>query len=180
MQIHWDDLGEIGEAVRDEVEDRLRRLVAQHDDVLSVRIAGKASQHHRHGGREVHISARAKGREIAASRAGVDMTLALHDAVDAFARELRRLRERRSSRSQPRASGPPLLGLVDRVNREEGYGFVLTDDGTSVYFHRNALAGGLSFEKLDVGQRIALNVEAGAEGPQATVIAPAPPGAPSP
>ncbi len=180
MEIHWDDLGEIGEKVREEVEAKLRRLVAQHDDVLTIRIAGHTSRHHRKGGREVHVTARAKGKEITATRAGVDLGPALHDAVDAFARELRRLRERRGARPAQRAGGPPLLGLVDRVNREEGYGFALTDDGTSVYFHRNALGGGLSFEQLEVGQRIALNVEPGTEGPQATVVVPAAPDAPSP
>ena len=180
MQIHWDDLGEIDEGVRGEVEARLRRLVAQHDDVLAVRIAGQSSRHHRQGGREVHITARAKGRELAASRSGVDLGAALHDAVDAFARELRHLRARHSPRQPLRAGGPALLGLVDRVNRAEGYGFALTDDGTSVYFHRNALSGGLEFDRLEVGQRIALNIEAGSEGPQATVIAPADPGTPSP
>ncbi len=95
MEVHWDDLQEIGEEPRARVEERLRRLVAQHDDVLTIRIAGHTTGHHRHGGREVHVSAHAKGKEIAASRSGADLGLALHDAVDAFARELRRLRERR-------------------------------------------------------------------------------------
>ena len=180
MEIHWDDLGEIGEAVRTEAEARLRRLVAQHDDVLSVRIAGQSSRHHRQGGREVHITARAKGRELAASRSGADLGAALHDALDAFARELRHLRARHSPRQPQHAVGPALLGLIDRVNHAEGYGFALTDDGTSVYFHRNALSGGLEFDRLQVGQLIALNIEGGAEGPQATVVAPAAPGTPSP
>jgi len=180
MDIHWDDLGEVSEKQRESIEARLRRLTAQHDDVLSIRIAGHASQHHRHGGREVHITAEAKGRRIAASRGAADLAQALHDALDVFSRELRRSRARQSARPVPRAAGPALLGVVDRVDREGGYGFVLTDDGTSVYFHRNAVSGGLSFEGLEVGQRIALNVEAGEEGPQATVIAPAAPDAPSP
>ncbi|MFI5317079.1 MAG: HPF/RaiA family ribosome-associated protein [Myxococcota bacterium] len=106
MQIQWDDLGEIDEAVRGEIEARLRRLAAQHDDVLAIRIAGRASRHHRRGGREIHITARAKGRELAASRSGVDLASALHDALDAFARELRHLRARHSPRQTPRASGP--------------------------------------------------------------------------
>jgi cold shock CspA family protein/ribosome-associated translation inhibitor RaiA len=180
MDIHWDDLAEVGEEERERIEARLRRLTAQHDDVLSIRIAGHASPHHRHGGREVHITAQAKGRRIAASRSGADLAQALHDALDVFTHELRRSRERQSARPGPRSGGPALLGVVDRVDREGGYGFVLTDDGTSVYFHRNAVSDGLSFDGLDVGQRIALNVEAGTDGPQATVIAPAPPDAPSP
>ena len=170
MQIQWDNLGELSPAVREAVEARLVTLIAQHDDVLSVRIAGRASAHHRHGGREVHITARAKGREIVASRSAPDLAGALHDALDAFGRELRKLRARHSPRHADRAHGPALLGLVDRLNRDEGYGFALTDDGTSVYFHRNAVSGELAFESLEVGQRIALSIEAGTEGPQATVV----------
>lgn len=180
MQIQWDDLGEVAATVREEIEARLESLIGQHDDVLSVRIAGRGSRHHKHGGREVHITARAKGREIVASRGAPDLAGALHDALDAFARELRKLRAKHSPRQPQRAGGPAFLGLVDRLNREEGYGFALTDDGTSVYFHRNAVSGGLAFESLEVGQRIALSIEAGAQGPQATVIAPAGPDAPSP
>jgi cold shock CspA family protein/ribosome-associated translation inhibitor RaiA len=180
MDIHWDELGEIREAEREKIEARLRRLVEEHDDVLSIRIAGQASQHHRHGGREVHITAMAKGQRIAASRAAPDLGKALHDAVQVFAHELRRSRERRSARPAERAGGPALLGLVDRVDVAGGYGFAVTDDGTSVYFHRNAVSGGLDFNTLEVGQRIALNVEAGTDGPQATVIAPAGPDVPSP
>ena len=181
MEIHWDNMEEVDEPLRHKLEARIRRLVAQHDDILSVRIAGQGSHHHRHGGREVHIAAHAKGQVMTAARTAPDLARALHDAVDAFAHELRHLRGRRTSpRVRPRAGGPPLLGLVDRLYREGGYGFALTDDGTSVYFHRNAVHGALDFEKLEVGQRIALDVEEGEEGPQATVIRPAAPGAPSP
>ena len=87
---------------------------------------------------------------------------------------------RSTSGAVERARGPALLGLVDRLNREEGYGFALTDDGTSVYFHRNAVGGGLDWESLETGQRIALSIEAGTAGPQATVVTAPDPDAPSP
>ena len=179
MEIHWDQL-ELGVELREAAEARLRRIAAQHDDLLSIHIAGRDSAHHRKGGREVHVSGYAKGREIAAARTGPDLGKALHDALDAFEHELRKLRGRRAPRQRARARGPAELGLVDRIDREQGYGFALTDDGRSVYFHRNALSGGLSFEQLEVGQRIGLSVEAGKQGPQATVVVPAPPDAPSP
>ncbi|HTO05526.1 MAG TPA: cold shock domain-containing protein [Myxococcota bacterium] len=174
MEIHWDNVEEVDEALRHKLEARIRRLVAQHDDILSMRITGKGGHHHRHGAREIHIAAQAKGRVMTATRSAPDLARALHDAVDAFAHELRHVRGRRTStRVRARAGGPPLLGLVDRLYRDGGYGFVLTDDGTSVYFHRNAVHGDLDFEKLEVGQRIALDVEDGDEGPQATVLRPA-------
>jgi cold shock CspA family protein len=65
--------------------------------------------------------------------------------------------------------------VIDVVQRDDGYGFILTDAGDRVYFHRNAVSGGLEFESLAEGQRIGLDIEAGNEGPQATVVVPAPP-----
>jgi len=94
MQIQWDGMTEIGDAERAAVESRLWRIAAQHDDLSVVRIAGRESWHHRRGGREVHVSGRTRGREIAARRTGSELEPALHDAVDAFARELRKLRAR--------------------------------------------------------------------------------------
>jgi cold shock CspA family protein len=69
---------------------------------------------------------------------------------------------------------------VDRVFREDGYGFILTDGGERVYFHRNAVKGNLDFERLGEADRVALNVEEGREGPQATAVVAAPPDAPAP
>ena len=70
--------------------------------------------------------------------------------------------------------------MIDRVIAADGYGFILTDAGEQVYFHRNAVRGGLEFERLAEGERIALDFEAGEQGPQATVVLPAPPDAAGP
>ena len=69
---------------------------------------------------------------------------------------------------------PPFLGVVDRVLRDDGYGFILTDGGEQVYFHRNAVKEGLDFERLEEADRVGLNIEAGIEGPQATTVVAAP------
>lgn len=105
MEIHWDELSDLSEQEREAAEACLRRIGAQHDDLLAIRIAGRDSSHHRQGGREVHIACSAKGREIAAARSGPDLAKALHDALAAFERELRRLRSRRISLSGLRRRG---------------------------------------------------------------------------
>ena len=90
------------------------------------------------------------------------------------------MRDRRSDRRAERVAGVPELGIVDRVFAEEGYGFILTDAGDQVYFHRNAVHGGLAFDALEEGQRVGLDIEGGEKGPQATTVVPPPPGTPSP
>jgi cold shock CspA family protein len=145
-----------------------------------VRITARPTPHHRHGGQEVRLTCEARGREIVAARTRPDAALALNEALDAFEREVWRMRDRRTRERTARPASPPELGVVDEVLRAEGYGFILTDAGERVYFHRNAVHGGLEFERLAEGQRVGLNIEGGDEGPQATVVVAPPPDAPGP
>ncbi len=175
MEIHWVDLGDIEASQRDAVEARLGGLAEGHDDLIDLRIAARRTGHHRHGGQEIRITCQARGREIVATRTEPDLSLALDEALDVFEREVHRLREKRRDRSRARAPESPHLGIVDRIFREDGYGFILTDDGEQVYFHRNAVKEVLDFDQLAETDRVALNIEPGREGPQATtVIAPLP------
>jgi len=124
----------------------------------------------------VRITCQARGRELVAARTREDLGLALNEALDVFDREVQRLREKRRDQSRAVAAEPPVLGVVDRIFREEGYGFILTDDGEQVYFHRNAVKSGLDFDHLEEAERVALNVEPGQEGPQSTSVFAPPPG----
>jgi ribosomal subunit interface protein len=180
MEIHWRHVEGLDDEQRSSVEDRLRSLAADHTDLIDVRIAARPTRHHRHGGQEVRITAQARGTEIVSARTRPDLALALHDALDTFERELRRLRERRRARRTERPREPAMLGIVDRIFAADDYGFILTDAGEQVYFHRNAVHGGLSFESLEEGSRVGLDLEAGNKGLQATTVVVPPPDAPSP
>jgi CspA family cold shock protein len=63
-------------------------------------------------------------------------------------------------------------GTVRRIFPDRGYGFVRTDEGKEVYFHKNAVHGGLEFKHLQEGQRVTLDVEQGRKGLQAVTINP--------
>lgn len=182
MQIHWYNPAIFRDEDRRKVEKRIGELATGRTDVIDVRIAARASGHHRHGGHEVRITCEARGREIVAARTRADAGLALNEAMDAFERELWRMRQRRGQQREERQrpTPPPELGVGDEIFSDEGYGFILTDGGERVYFHRNAVHGGLAFERLREGERVGLNVEGGSKGPQASVVRPAPPGTPSP
>jgi ribosome-associated translation inhibitor RaiA len=96
VEIHWRNMDEIETDQREIVERRLRGLADGHTDLIDLRIAAKPNNHHRHGGQEVHIACQARGKELVAVREGEDLGKALHEAVDAFVAEVRRLRDRRS------------------------------------------------------------------------------------
>jgi cold shock CspA family protein len=180
MEIHWYNPNAFQEKDRTRAEARILDLVGDQNDVIDVRITAHESGHHRHGGQEVRITCQARGAELVAARTCPDAGLALNEALDAFEREVRRMRHRRTQRRDEREPQPPELGVIDEVRTEEGYGFILTDGGERVYFHRNALHGGLALEHLEEGQRVGLNIEGGEKGPQATVVRPAPAGVPNP
>ena len=50
------------------------------------------------------------------------------------------------------------------------------EERVEVYFHRNAVKEGLDFERLQESDRVALNLEQGSDGPQATTVIAPPPG----
>ena len=180
MEIHWRNMDAIDAEKRAAIEERLRGLAEGHTDLIDVWITGSLSGHHRHGDQEVRLRCQARGREIVAARTRADLGQSLDEVLDAFEREVRKLRDRRTDHRNLRPAEPPHLGVVDRVFADQGYGFILTDDGLRVYFHRNAVQGGLAFERLAEGERVGLNLEAGEQGPQATVVLPPPLDAPSP
>lgn len=180
MEIHWVHAGELREEDREEAEARLASLAEGYTDLVDVRITARSSGHHKHGDKEIRITCDARGGELVAARTRPDLGLALNEALDSFEREVRRMRRRRRDRRSERPAEPPHLGIVDRIDRVEGYGFVITDGGLQVYFHRNAVRGGLEFERMAEGDRVGLNFEAGNEGPQATAVVAPPPDATTP
>jgi cold shock CspA family protein/ribosome-associated translation inhibitor RaiA len=180
MELHWHHPEAFREADRATAEKRIAELARDRTDLIDVRIAAHRTEHHRHGGQEVRITCEARGKEIVAARTRPDAGLALNEALDAFEREVWRMRHRRTQEREERPAPAPELGVIDEIRSEEGYGFILTDAGERVYFHRNAVHGNLEFDRLETGQRVGLNLEAGVQGPQATVVVAPPPDEPGP
>lgn len=179
MQVHWRHPHELKEVDRDFAMGRLGHLEAGHRDLTDLWIdVARSSGHHRKGDSTVTIRCQARRATIVASGHDAEPGLALRAAVEKFEREVLRLRDRRSVRRvKTISSSPPVLGIIDRIMREEEYGFILTDAGEQIYFHRNALNDALPFEDLREGQRVALNFHAGNDGPQASIVTTPPPDA---
>jgi cold shock CspA family protein/ribosome-associated translation inhibitor RaiA len=180
VEIHWRNLEGLAREARESIEERLRRLDEGHGDLIKLWLTGATTPHHRHGAKEVSLRCQVRGRELVAARTRPDLGQALDEVLDVFERELRRLRERRTDARSARPAEPELLGVIDRIDAERGHGFILTDGGERVYFHRNAVKGGLDFDALGEGARVGLSLEAGEKGLQASAVRPAPPDAPAP
>ena len=57
-------------------------------------------------------------------------------------------------------------GKVKRLIQERGFGFIASDDGREIFFHRSGVEG-TTFEALREGQRVSFEVEQAQKGPRA-------------
>jgi CspA family cold shock protein len=60
-------------------------------------------------------------------------------------------------------------GTVARLISDRGYGFITTEEGKDVFFHRTSLQG-LEFDSLKDGQALEFEIEEGSRGPRAVNI----------
>ncbi len=121
---------------------------------------------------DVVIVAHIPGHTITARKLQSSFEEAIRDAFSALKVELDKIRDKRASH-EIRLTIPPKKRIVSKVLRDEGFGFILLEDGTEVYFHRNAVHD-LEFERMDEGLEVTLNVAPGVKGPQATTVNPVP------
>ncbi len=60
-------------------------------------------------------------------------------------------------------------GMVKKLVRERGFGFITPQDGPEVFFHRSSLQGA-GFDSLTEGQAVEFDVENGDKGPRAANV----------
>jgi cold shock CspA family protein len=58
---------------------------------------------------------------------------------------------------------------VGKILQDQGYGFLTSDDGRGIYFHKNSVVNG-AFSHLKVGTRVSFVEELGEKGPQASTV----------
>lgn len=64
-------------------------------------------------------------------------------------------------------------GTVKKLVAERGFGFITTDDGKDIFFHRSALAPTIEFERLVGGERVQFEIEQDPKGARASNVEPA-------
>ncbi|HEX2055067.1 MAG TPA: HPF/RaiA family ribosome-associated protein [Nitrospiraceae bacterium] len=157
---------------RSEIEARVNDLYPGRD-ITHVRVTLTKHDHRRpEDSYDVLVVVQIPGHTITARKQENSFDEAIRDAFAAMKTELDKIREKRGSH-EVRMSAPPERGVVSRLFRDEGYGFIAMENGTEVYFHRNAVHD-LTFEELEDGMEVSLNIEPGEKGPQATTVNPVP------
>jgi cold shock CspA family protein len=96
-----------------------------------------------------------------------NLRAAINDAFRAAGRRLQDYarRQRGDVKSHPSLQ----VARVGKILQDRGYGFLTSDDGRGIYFHKNSLLNG-AFSHLKVGTRVSFVEELGDKGPQASTV----------
>lgn len=95
----------------------------------------------------------------------------VRETFDAMRQQLVKLTQlqRASEQSGRYEEAQESTGLVTKLFREDGYGFLKTLDGREIYFHQNSVLHH-DFDRLEIGTGVHFSLEDGEEGPQASTV----------
>jgi len=166
-------------AIEEDIRSHVDRLAKRFPRLIACRVSVEALHHqHRTGNiHEVHVTMSIPGRDLAVSRepkqeprrfAHPDLRGSIRDAFDAAERQLMALKDqRRQDTTAPSASA--VTGQITLIEPGQDHGFLLTNLGTQLYFHRDSVTNG-RFEDLKPGDVVHYVEGAGDAGPVAEKV----------
>ena len=124
--------------------------------------------------REPSLNARARRLGERESKKQMEVHIShkqLRQAIDdAFKAAGRRLQDYgRRQRGDVKSLSLLSEARVSMILPQEGYGFLTSDDGREIYFHKNSVLG-RAFSRVKVGTTVRFVEEAGEKGPQASTV----------
>jgi ribosomal subunit interface protein len=155
------------------VERRAAKLDTYFNRIVKCHVVVEAPNRHSKQGKRYHvrIDLHVPGKELVVSKNPDASKEDAHAAVDdAFGDAERVLEEHaRQLQADTKTHLKPPHGVVAKLFRERGYGFIQADDGREIYFHQNSVLG-TNWGKLDVGTKVRFAEEDGDKGPQASTV----------
>lgn len=166
------------EPVKAKIEGELVKLEKRFGDIITSRVTVQQAQNrHRKGdlysvsvhinmpgGKDIHVN-----RDAGKDHGHEDINVAVRDVFLAAKRKLKETSRQMGWENKHRSVTPH--AKVGTLVAEENYGFLVTDDGREIYFHRNSVAND-GYEKLVVGEKVAYSEALGDKGPQASSVRP--------
>jgi cold shock CspA family protein/ribosome-associated translation inhibitor RaiA len=157
--------------VRQVVRRHVEKLELFCDRITSCRVMVEVSQRFPAGvpiAYNVRVELNVPGEEIVIKRQAHPLLLtAIQEAFDAAGRRLQDYTRR--LRGDVKHGAEIQRGTVTQLFPFEGYGFLMTEDGREIYFHRNSVLDG-AFPRMKRGVKVAYAEEEGEKGPQASTI----------
>jgi cold shock CspA family protein len=162
--------------VRDTIAKHVTQMEERFGRITAGRVVLKApGGHHKKGGLyEINIMlALPDGHEVIVDHTSQnderysDLDFSINDT---FKRARRQLQDQvRKLQGQVKHREGPAVGTVVGLDSLGEFGFIETDDGREIYFHRNSVIGG-NFPNLTVNARVTYAEEQGEKGPQASTV----------
>lgn len=156
------------DALAARIREDAAKLEVFHPRITSCRVAVEETDKHHRQGRQyrVKVEVHAPGHEEALSTLHhhEDVYVALREAFDSVRRQLEEAV--REARGDVKSHAPELHGKVARLDDEEGFGFIETDDGRELYFSRDNVLHP-RFADLRPGTEVQFIEEPAGEGMQA-------------
>jgi len=161
------------------IRQHVDKLAARHSELIACRVSVEAlhQQHQTGNVPEVHVTLSVPGRDLAVSRepqkakeryARPDIRTSVRDAFKAAERQLEAHKgKQRQDTSKPGASA--VAGQIALIEPGQDHGFLLTNTGTQLYFHRDSVTDG-DFASLRQGDLVHYVEEEGSAGPTATKV----------
>lgn len=164
--------------IESDIRRRVSKLERIYRRLIGCRVAVEAPHRQHHSGNvpSVHIEMYVPGGTLAVSRephrvrermARPTVQASLRDAF--LAAEARLKGFKSQQRGATKGHTPLFEGRVADVFADRDYGFIRTDAGTQLYFHRDSLMGG-AFDDLKPGDAVHYMESAGDTGPAAAKV----------
>jgi ribosome-associated translation inhibitor RaiA/cold shock CspA family protein len=166
-------------ALEGDIRQRVDKLDRLYPHMTGCRVSVEMQQRRHQTGNsfDVHIEMLVPGETIMVTHEATHMRqkfahvsdpgLAVREAFRAAERRL--LDYKRKQHGEVKAHDEPFAGTVTELYPDEDHGFLLTHEGTQLYFHRNCLMQ-RDFDRLQVGDRVHFVETVGDTGPLATKV----------
>ena len=167
-------------AVEAEIRERVDKLDRMYNHLIGCRVSVEHLHRRHQTGNvyEVHIELRVPGEDVIVSRephharersADPDVNIALRNAFKIAERRLMEFKRRQRGDVKAHEDDAFFAGQVSQLYPDEDHGFLLTHEGTQLYFHRNSLVQ-RDFDDLKVGDRVHFVPAVGDTGPTASKV----------
>lgn len=178
LQIAFHNL-DCSDAIKQLIEERVAWLERYYDRIIGCRVVVE-EPHRRHrqlNQFQVRIDLTVPGAELVSKHEppdhpenparNWDLATTIRHTFDIARRRLEECVRRH--RNEVKSHDLLPHARVSQIFLPAGYGFLTTNEGREVYFHRNAVLNG-DFDQLEVGSEVAFVEEPGEKGPQASTV----------
>lgn len=161
---------ELRDYLKDEIQKRIDHLEKYFDNIISCRVKVEMEPKHRKAKDVYSVSIELgvpNARLFVNHQPSDDLRVAVREAFGSIRRELEDYV--RKQRGDVKVHEPQPHGKVIRLVADEDYGFLESEVGDDVYFHRNSVLDG-GFDDLEIGSPVRYQAEVGEKGLQATTV----------